>query len=151
MATMRHLNYIPDDGYTEPGYIAGVPGLHPRPLRFTFRPPLPEERVEHAAALEQLKGVQEQLACHAFIAEKLKTWDHVDKDGKPIPVSAVNVGRMKPALVNLLYAIVAGYAASEIDPDWGEETKQEVVAVAYQSAKFDAMPGEVRQQEAEGN
>ena len=41
----RHDNMIPDDGYTEPGFITARPGLHGE-LRFTFRPILIQDQAK---------------------------------------------------------------------------------------------------------
>jgi hypothetical protein len=149
---MRHLNYIPEDGYTEPGYVKALPQVYDSPLRFRFRPPLPEERAEHFDAVEKLGSLQaSQLAENTFIAERIAQWDHADTEGKIQEITAVTVGRMKTPLVSKVYGIITGLQPSDIDPLWDEKTKLETVAHSYESAKFAKPVGDVRQGESEKN
>jgi len=141
MNAIRHRNYIPRDGYTEQAYIEAVPRLHDAPLRFSYRPLLPEERAEHLDAIENMSGVKNQLACSKFIAGRLVSWNLADDNGETLAITPVMVGRLKPALANKLYTIILGVTPSDIDPEWPEDAKAEEAGGEYESAKFGAPPG----------
>lgn len=151
-ATPRHRNNIPRDGYTEPGYIAPEPQMYDLPLRFKFRPILPEERAEHLDAVEKItNGVKNQLACNAFVASRLVEWDDVNEKGEVNKIDAVNVGRLKPMLASRLYRIILGVEPCDCDPDWPVVEKQDQVDAEYQSAKFNQPIGNVKLEESEKN
>lgn len=152
MDAIRHRNNIPRDGYTEPGYIAAEKHLFDSPLRFKFRPLLPEERAEHFDAVDKIiNPVKSLLACNAFVASRLVEWDDADEEGNVNSISAVTVGRLKPALSNRLYEIILGVKPSDCDPQWSEAVKAEQVDAEYQSAKFRQPIGVVKLEEAEKN
>lgn len=152
MDTIRHRNNIPRDGYTEPGYIAPEKHLFDSPLRFKFRPLLPEERAEHFEAVEKLTNpVKNLLACNAFVASRLVEWDDTDEQGHVNAISAVTVGRLKATLSNRLYEIVLGVRPSDCDPEWSDAVKAEQIDAEYQSAKFNQSIGEVKLEESEKN
>lgn len=147
--TPTNLNYIPDDGYTEPGYIDPQPLLHGA-LRFSFRPMITEERAKLLAAVENMSGDAYDRMAADMMAKKLVEWDLVDAKGEPVPISARIVLRLKPALFNTLYKIMLGFDATDRDPDWQDETADLKAAEQYASAlsEHGDMPGEVR---AEGD
>ncbi len=109
------LNYI-DDGYTEDGYIAAIPGLHGE-FRFTFRPMLVAERStvlgKHVLDLPES---QQDITFAKAMASRLKSWSLVDKNGKPVPINQDVAMRLKPALFRRLFAIIAGTEAADPDP-----------------------------------
>lgn len=148
----RHGNHIPHDGYNEDGYIDAVPRLFDVPLRFTFRPLLSEERAEHLDAIDKItSSAKREMACAAFIASRLCSWDHADDAGEPIAINAVNVGRLKPTLSNKLYRIVMGIEPSDLDPKWTDAAKAEEIDAEYQSAKFGQPVGDVKLVESAKN
>lgn len=152
MDATRHRNNIPRDGYTEPGYLAPERHLFDWPLRFKFRPVLPEERAEHLEAIDKINSaVKNQLACNAFIASRLVEWDDRDEEGNVNPITPVTVGRLKPTLSNRLYEIILGVRPSDCDPEWSDAVKREQVDAEYQSAKFNKPIGTVKLEESEKN
>lgn len=135
------------DGYTEPGFIAAVAGLHGT-LAFEYRPTLPEQQSDLISTADSLKAAAYDRKCADFIAKHLVSWDLKDDKGQAVPVSAVNVLRLRPKLYNRLYHIVLGLGATDINPEWPDETKSEAAEVAFQSALTETAPGAVK---AEGN
>jgi hypothetical protein len=109
-------NYIPD-GNTEPGYIAERKGIH-EACAFKYRRALHSERAKVQDAggkgnVEFAKAVYRCLEAHVV------EWDLKDGEGdvaKPVPVKAVNIARVAPALVDRLFAIVGGYDFSDDVP-----------------------------------
>ena len=113
-----------DDGYTRPGYIAAMPLMHGG-LRFTYRPALVEER-------SQLNDAARQLASHlydrhvaAFTSEKLVLWNLIDSHDEPVPISPRALLRLHPEVFVKLNRIVLGWIASDIDPEWPQETRDQ--------------------------
>lgn len=165
MSTVNHqiapmfVPYIPEDGYTEQGFIQAIPGLCDVPVRFKFRPMLPEERAEHADELSRLQdGAAKQLCLNTLVAERLQSWDVMayKRDGdkmvaEPVAICPVAVGRLKEMINGRLYGIVTGIEPSDIDPDWEATVKQREIANVYESAKFKKLPGDKKQEKAEGN
>jgi hypothetical protein len=109
------LGYIPNDGYTEKGYIAEAKGLHPA-LRFEFRPVLQSERATYIQAIDELKPPQLKQAEAALVARHVTTWNLGDAKGAPVAVSEAMLSRLKPKLFNRLFQIVMGEEAGDEDP-----------------------------------
>jgi hypothetical protein len=111
---------IINDGYTQPGYIAAVAGVHDA-LDFSYRPMLPEERDEFT----RLEGISAEAA-HAYarqvLVNNVKTWNVVGDNDNTLPVNDESLkgfrGVLAEAYTKLLY-IVAGWRAS--DPRPGKE------------------------------
>jgi hypothetical protein len=124
------LGLIEDDGYTEDGYIAEVPRLHPA-LRFRFRPMLSTERAQAmrdmGKAINSPNAKQSEIISAKLMAERILEWDLKDGSGNIVPVTADMILRVKPQLSNRLYAIVVlGTAPSDEDPESEKEpTSQE--------------------------
>lgn len=141
------LHIIPD-GYTEEGYIAEVPGLHPA-LRFAYRPMLNLERdvLQNLAAKESPQRINQAFTDAAV--SRLQSWGATDQQGDPLAINAKNFSRLRPALFNRVYNIIAGYQPSDPDPAKvveSDEERQLLEAVTH------GRPiGEVRQEEHEGN
>jgi len=110
--------YIPD-GYTESGYIAGVPRLF-LAVRFEFRPMLVEEK-QQAAKDGEGGNVRKTMA--EWLARKITRWDLQDADGQTLPIDAKTILRLRPKLFDRLFDVVAGNEASDLDPDTGEQAK----------------------------
>lgn len=124
-------DFIPDDGYTEEGYIKAVPQIH-NALRFTFRPLLWEERTRMLAAADaatdkgQTDKYDRQIA--TMLSKHLTSWSLTDgrkDEAKEVPINVDIIRRLKPKLALSLYYVVMGLQASDIDPDWPEEKKSE--------------------------
>lgn len=103
-----------DDGYTQDGFIAGVAGIH-GPLKFTYRPMLPETRDRLLRSQQRDVAVGHKEA-REELAKSVVTWDLKDRAGTAVPKTAANIGRLRPLLQDKLFSIVAGQMASEQDP-----------------------------------
>lgn len=103
------LAYIPD-GYTERGFIAAEEGKHPE-LRFEYRPLLHEQVVRIDGESARKNGSNEPAA--KALAEQLVSWDVKDASGGEVKISSESLMRIRPPLFIKLYAIVAGYRASD--------------------------------------
>lgn len=107
------------DGYTQPGYIKPVEGLHGG-LRFSYRPMLPEA-VEVLETYRDKYGMDQPEKMRAKMAKEvhrqLEGWD-VMFDGSPAPLTEENVRRVRMSLQSKLYGVVAGLAGTDIDPEW---------------------------------
>ncbi len=110
------LAYVPDDGYTEPGYLTGVRNLYP-PCRFSYRPMLTSERMDFIGGNASLKPRQQNQRVAELLAKRITKWDLKKPDGSPVPLVADQVLRLKPALFERLYEVVLGTVAYDDDPD----------------------------------
>jgi hypothetical protein len=146
---MPGTNFIAD-GYTQPGYIRPVEGLH-HALRFRFRPVLAEERSRLAdmAGASTSTSYLRQMA--ALLAEKLEAWDVTDHRAQDVEISAANVLRLQPELLLKLQQIVLGAVASDVDPRWSDEQLDRLAEEELAAARAGCSIGEARQQEAEKN
>jgi hypothetical protein len=109
---MTTLAYIPD-GYTEDGFIAAEPGIHPA-VNFTYRPMLHEEVVQ--VDVEAARKSGSNLPAARALAEKLVEWDIVDHKGKPLTIGFEVLSKLRGKLFLKLWAIVAGFRASDDKP-----------------------------------
>lgn len=116
---MSALGYIPHDGYTEEGYIAAAPRLHPA-LHFKFRPALLADRVDYVTAAEKLKGWKARQYEAALLARKLVDWSLCDGRGQPVAVNEGNLLRLKAKLFDRLFNVVMGEQAPDEDPAGAE-------------------------------
>lgn len=144
------LDYIPNDGYTEPGYIQAAQGFHGE-FRFTFRPVLVEERAKILAAGSTTAAEEYERMCAAALAKKIVSWELKDKAGNLVAVSAGNILRLKPKLNSRLFGIVTGLEASDIDPLWSDAAKTEAVETKFESALSGQSAGESREEGDEKN
>jgi hypothetical protein len=143
--------FIPDDGYTEPGFIQAIPGLH-GDLRFTYRPMLVEVNAEVGEAFKSLSSADCERKAAAVLADHLKTWDVVHPKTKaPVPVTPANLLRMKSAVFSRLWGIVRGLDPTDIDPKWTAEQKQQATETKFESALTGDTPGMVREVADEKN
>jgi hypothetical protein len=146
-------NYIPDDGYTEPGYIAPVAALHSG-LRFHFRPLLVAQQSAWDKATSELKGDQWYRKSAETMAGRLKDWDLIDvKDaaGGTLAITRDNILRLKPSLFTRLHGILWGSMASDEDPQWGEAEKDDATNLASDSSVSEVSPGVAREVANEKN
>ena len=114
------LGQIPNDGYTEHGYIAEVPRLHPA-LRFAFRPMTLAERALYIKAVGQFRKDDE---IRTYMAGEIKRhlpgqppWDLRNDKGELVPLTVDELLKLKPRLFDSLFMIVSGEAAPDADPE----------------------------------
>lgn len=124
------LGFFEEDGYTEEGYIAEIPRLHPS-LRFRFRPMLPAERAqamrEMDAAVKSANAKMSEIVSARLMAKRILEWDLKNSQGEVVPISEEIFLKMRPVLSNKLYAItITGLMASDEDPDAAAEKKPEL-------------------------
>ena len=125
------LAFVPDDGYTEKGYIAPVSGLCPE-IRFEFRPTKQLEREQYTEQMRKISPGNSSAANHVscnFLAKKLVSWNLTDSDGNNVPISAEIVGKLKAFVFDRLFLIVLGNSASDSDPLADEEFQQRETAI----------------------
>ena len=120
------LDYTPDDGYTEKGYIKEEEGLH-RALRFEYRPFLVTVRSRLVQQLDKLSQEKQDVRVAEELQKRLQSWSLADAEGAEVPLSLNVIQRLKPALFYKLYSIVLGTMPSDIDPEWNTETLMENV------------------------
>jgi len=141
----NNLNYTPDDGYTEPGYIKPVIGLHGE-FRFRFRPMLTEEYSHLIAASDEMSGQAYDRKAADMMLGKLTEWNLSDGKGVLVPITQKTILRLKVALFNKLYKIITGTDATDIDPLWSDDITDTKADEEYESALSDRTPGEVREE-----
>lgn len=146
----HQLDYVPDDGYTESGFIKAIPGLH-GDLRFEFRPFLVEERSRLLRKLENLAQEKQDAIVAKTFTERLKSWDLKDRKGEAVKVSLNAARRLKPQLFYRLWAILLGTDASDVDPEWEAEHILEEAESEIEAADGPAPVGVVKELAAEKN
>lgn len=109
------MNSFIDDGYTEEGFIAAVPGFHGS-LAFTYRPLLAETRdkLQRAQMTDVEKG---HKIAREELSRAIKSWDLSDRNGTKVQIAPANIARLRPMLQDKLYGIVTGQMASDLKPD----------------------------------
>jgi hypothetical protein len=147
---MSFISYIPDDGYTEPGYIAPVTNLHDG-LRFHYRPITVPQQSLWDKTTGDLKGDQWARKTAEIMAQRLLDWSLVDRKGEAIPITNANVLRLKPSIFSRLHTILWGSTASDPDPEWTETEKNEATDTASQASISGMTVGAVREAENEKN
>ncbi len=120
------LSFVPDDGYTEKGFIKSIPGLH-GDLRFEYRPFLVEERSKLLSGFDKLEQEKQDVIVARTFSERITAWDLQGKDGEEIPICLHIARRLKPALFYRLWAIILGTDASDLDPEWSSEEKTDLL------------------------
>ncbi len=110
------LAYIPeDDGYTLGGYIAEVKGLHPA-VRFTFRPMLHRERLAAQAGITVPDPAKGSAVMAAAVARHIRQWDIEGLEPR-------RADRLLSQLLEKMYGMVAGYLASDPDPENAQHSR----------------------------
>ena len=144
---MQRLDVIPDDGYTEPGYIKAMSGVHGE-IRFSYRPMLIQEQSKATAeAAEAGRGKPDRYdrVCAEKLAKHLLSWSITGPHGEPLAIEVNTLLRVKPMAFLRLWSIVLGTQASDIDPEWSEEVQAEKFA----EQQADDGPAPLGQQRAE--
>lgn len=145
---MKNLNWVPNDGYTDKGFVKAEAGLHGE-FRFTYRPFLVEERGKLLRQVESMPQEKQDAKGATELKERLVSWSLVNGKAAAVPISLDVIRRLKPALFYKLYSIVLGTMASDLDPEWEEATLLENI-----DAEIDAGPapiGTVKEANAEKN
>lgn len=110
-------------GLEQPGYIAEVIGLHGA-CSFTFDPMAPEqfEQFEELKEREVAKNgaANGRIMVGQLLSKRIKKWDIVDKDGKPVAITEASCRKIRTAMQSKMYQIIAGIRATDIDPKWIE-------------------------------
>ena len=150
MSGNHQLNFVPDDGYTELGFIKATPGLH-GDLRFTFRPFLVEERSKLLRQIENLDQEKQDAIVAQTFYERLTQWDLTDQKGTRVPVSLRAARRLKPTLFYRLWAILLGTDASDLDPEWSTEETTDLLESEVEANEGPAPIGVVQEIAAEKN
>jgi len=138
------------DGYTQQGFINAATRLHEE-LRFTFRPAMVEERSRLVEAAGQFKPDAYDRHVAAFLAQKIITWDLVDGSNRALAISSANLLRLHPELFVKLHRIVVGWIASDVDPLWSADAKDDLVEDEYLAAICGQMVGAAREERIEKN
>ncbi|MBE3132931.1 MAG: hypothetical protein IMZ55_05620 [Acidobacteria bacterium] len=143
---MRFSNYLPDDGYTENGYIEAIAGLHAE-MRFRYRPLLAEQRGQIMRQLEGLKEEEQVVRIAPILARQLQEWDLRLPDGSPVAIRESSVRRLRPAVFYRLWGIVTGTVPSDLDPRWSDDEKQSAVELLLEAGPV----GDARERRNEKN
>lgn len=86
------------------------------------RPTLIEERLQLLEQFRGLSGADCERLQAEFLAKRVIAWDIKDIDGKLVDITAVNVLKLRPTLLNRINCVVLGTEPSDIDPLWSTET-----------------------------
>ena len=144
------LDYIPNDGYTEDGYIEAEPGMYGE-LRFSYRPFLVEEQAKLLASNKKLASDEYERYSASEMAKKIVSWTLLDKAKNIVPVSAANILRLKPKLKARLENIVCSFTPSDIDPLLPVENKIDAAETKYESALTGISTATIREEGDEKN
>ena len=139
------LNYTPEDGYTEPGFIRAEEGLHGE-LRFSFRPLLVEQQAGIVASLETMKPGAKVRKIAQVIAEQVNQWSLTDAEDDPVPISEKTTRLLKFSVFYRLWGIVLGTEPTDIDPQWEQERTNEEQAFQSQAAESETPVGQVKEE-----
>jgi len=112
---MSTISLIPSDGYTEHGYLTGIPHLYAE-LRFDYRPATLRQQSLFFEAASKLAGMKFRNAQAAFVKTQLVSWSMKDKDGVAVPITEANLIQLKPKLFNRFFDVVIGNEPSDDDP-----------------------------------
>ena len=136
--------FVPSDGYTEPGYVAELPGIHGA-VRFKFRPMRAEVRSRVMDGMKEKKTAEQDAIVAKMLAEHVVEWDLTDAKHQSVPRTVDTVRRLKPKLFYRLWDIVLGFDATDTDPAWGDETLEDHVEDILEVADSPAPIGTVRE------
>jgi hypothetical protein len=133
-------SYVPDDGFTESGYLKAVPRLH-EALRFKFRPCLVQESSRYFQEAANLGPEEADRKAAELIASKLVSWDLHYPSNKTgtVPVSPESVLRLKRRLFQRLLEIIVGLAAPDDDPNGDPQERADHRADVAEATK-EALP-----------
>lgn len=136
------------DGYTERGYIAEAPRLHPA-LRFEFRPMTMEERSLYLKASATMKT--EDL--RAYMAGCIKRhlvgnppWDLRNEKGELVPLQAAELLKLKPKLFDKLFLVISGEEAPDADPEAPPGDRDQEAEDLHESARTGKSVAQIREE-----
>lgn len=109
------LNIIPaDDGYNQEFFLKSVPNVH-TDVRGTFRPALHAERYAINEEIQKRKsGPASRFMCEV-ISKYVRAWNIKGQDGSALPITVENIVRVKPKIIERLYAMIAGWDGGDVD------------------------------------
>ena len=136
--------FIPDDGYTEQGYIEAKPGLHGE-FRFSYRPLLAEDRSRILRTMNEMSDEKQDVVVAKTLAERIMSWDN------PKPVTMEQARRLLPAVFYQVWGIVLGTSPSGLDPRWDEDRKVGEVENLVEAATVGVPVGAAREVSDEKN
>lgn len=111
------LSIIPtDDGYTESAYIAAVPGIHGE-HRVRYRPMTHQQRYVIGSGVRGKSAAESSNLVASAVAGQIVEWDVRDAGGQLHPITPSGAARLKPMLLERLYAIVSGSDSGDVDPN----------------------------------
>ena len=154
--------FIPgdDDGWTLPGYIDPVEGGHGE-VRFTYRPPTVAERqviyIQLGRLIQDAEGWAKLMS--RSLAARIKSWNlkHRVKDEAgdhlaPAPITDEFVSRLRhPIWDSLASIIILQNRASDRDPRWAVDDKDEFDEAAIEAAITGAPKQAASDKRREGN
>ena len=123
MTTTFQTGYI-SDGYTLDGFVSEVRGLHPA-LCFKYRPLTSQQRSVIQDSIGKAVASKAEEIKSKAIASSVVEWDLVTPDGESVPIELSHLLKCQPTLSDDLYLIVCGYKATDINPDWGKEERDQ--------------------------
>ncbi len=136
--------FIPDDGYTEQGYIEAVRGLHGE-FRFEYRPLLADQRSRILRTMSELKDEKQDVEVAKVLSQRIVSWS-IDRQ-----ISFDQTRRLLPAVFYKVWGIVLGTSASDLDPQWDNERKAGEVENLVEAAAAEVPVGVARELTAEKN
>ena len=139
------LNYTPEDGYTEPGFIRAEEGLH-GDLRFLFRPLLVERQAAIITSLETMKSGPKVRKIARVLAEQITDWSLIDGQRDPVPVTEATASSVLTLDKRRRKGIVLGTEPTDIDPQWEQERTNEEQAFQSQAAESETPVGQVKEE-----
>ncbi len=140
------VSFYPQDGYTLDGYIAAIPGLTSRPLRFKFRPLPHLDYAEIEDGLGRMSPNAHQRRCASMMAARIVEWDQLDHEGNPVEVTPENVIRLGTRRFRQLFMIVVGVTPSDEDPQWSDPKKAEAAQIEWESVEAETTVGQHREE-----
>ena len=146
----KRSNFIPNDGYTEKGYVQAEPHLHDE-CRFTFRPMLSVELGELLGAVDTMGAAAYERKVAGAVADKIIAWNLEDESGKMVPILLENILRIKPRLLRRICNIVQGTQVTDVDPLWSDDLKCDAAIMEHQAAVSGTTPGVAREAADAGN
>lgn len=138
------LGIIPNDGYTESGTVAAMPGIYPA-VRLTWRPMLIEELVAYHKAADRASPLQLRQVVGKLLADHIVSWDLKGGKGETVLVSTANMLRLKDPLFNRLFGVVSTQEAPDSLPDDDDEELNARAGDLLKAAQTDQPAAQVRE------
>lgn len=135
------------DGSLEDGYIREFKTVHPA-CAFRYKPMLLEQRAKMVSECGKMRDAsQAELLVASELSKRIKEWDLVDRDGKPVAIEGKTIAKLKFALFNRLAGIVLyGTEGSDDNPNKQVDERIFDAELAAISAVEERPEGDVRQE-----